>query len=98
MTTPLRWAFPASDRILKGLAQGAGIHPFEYRARIMGEADDVTVTVTIERDGSTWCRALDVAELRRGGAQVTAFFAEVVTEMIGVGQATYQALMHHHQV
>ncbi|NMP23971.1 hypothetical protein [Sulfobacillus harzensis] len=97
MTTPLRWAFPRSYRRLKELAQEAGVHEFEYRARVTRGAD-LVVTVTIERDGSEWSRSLSVADLDIGGADATVFFAETVKEMIVVGQATYQEFMHHREV
>ena len=98
MISPLRWAFPKSYRRIKELAQAAGVHEFEYRARVMPATDGGLASVHIERDGSEWVRSVPAADLEAAGTESTAFFAATVDAMAAVGQATYQEQMHHREV
>lgn len=98
MTAPLRWAFPKSDQHLKSLAEQAGVHEFEYRARVTWDKAAPVAQVTVSCDGAEWSRLLLVADLEVGGVDTTAFLRETVEAMATVGQATYKEWMHHREV
>ena len=98
MMAPLRWTFPKSYRHLKNLAERAGVHEFEYRARITWDKTDPVAKVTISCDGAEWSRVLLVADLEVGGEDTTAFLRETVDAMATVDQATYKGWMHHREV
>ena len=98
MMAPWRWTFPKSYQRLKDLAEQAGVHEFEYRARVAWDKTAPVAKVTISCDGAEWSRLLLVADLEVGGEDTTAFLREAVDAMATVDQAAYKEWMHHREV
>lgn len=96
MKKPLRWTYPQSYQLLKGVADQAGIHLYEFDVLVDSEA--VAPIVMVEHQGTVWTETFPSEDLLRATARVSDFFATVMGEMVTVTERAYQDFMHHREV
>ncbi len=96
MKKPLRWAYPQSYQLVKGVAAQAGIHLYDFEVLVDGEAG--APTVMVEHRGTVWTETFPSEDLLRATVRVSDFFAAVMDELVLVTERAYQDFMHHREV
>ena len=94
---PLRWTYPRSYARLAAVAEQAGIHAYEFAARVEQGAQDAG-TVVLAYQGKTWIHSARPDDWSTVSADVEAFFQAAVNAMAEIIQRDYTEFLHNREV